>query len=83
MHPRRGCDAHKHTWINGRKHHLAVDTLGLLLSVSVSPADLHDTQGTRHLLAGLNDVVPRLKTSWADAADRGHEVANWCKAVGE
>jgi transposase len=55
----RGFDAHK--WSKGRKRHLLVDTLGLPLSVYVSLADMHDTQGASHLLAGLHPVVPRLK----------------------
>jgi putative transposase len=49
-------DAHK--WIKGRKRHLLVDALGLPLSVSVSPADMHDTQGARRLLAGLKYIGP-------------------------
>jgi transposase len=74
----RGFDAHKH--VKGRKRHLLVDTLGLPLSVYVTPADMHDTQGARRLLAGLNYFVPRPKTIWADAAYRGQELADWCKA---
>src|SRR5260221_1060867 len=77
----RGFDAHK--WIKGRKRHLLVDTLGLPLSVYVSPADMHDTQGARRLLAGLKYFVPRLKKIWADAAYRGQELADWCTAVGD
>lgn len=38
--------------IKGRKRHLLVDTLGLPLSVYVTAADMHDTQGARRLLAG-------------------------------
>jgi putative transposase len=41
----RGYDAHK--CVEGRKRHLLVDTLGLPLSVYVTPADVHDTQGAR------------------------------------
>jgi putative transposase len=77
----RGFDAHK--WVKGRKRHLLVDTLGLPFSVYVSPADMHDTQGARRLLAGLKYFVPRLKKIWADAAYRGQELADWCKAVGD
>jgi putative transposase len=36
-------------------------TLGLPMSVYVTPADLHDAQGARRLLAGLKYFVPRLK----------------------
>jgi len=39
----RGNDAHK--CVKGRKRHLLVDTLGLPISVYVTPADLPDTQG--------------------------------------
>lgn len=74
----RGFDAHKH--VKGRKRHILVDTLGLPLSVYVTPADMHDTQGARRLLAGLKFFVPRLKKIWADAAYRGKELADWCKA---
>lgn len=42
-----GYDAHKN--VKGRKRHLLVDTLGLLLSVYVSPADLQDRSGARGL----------------------------------
>ena len=76
----RGYDAHK--CIKGRKRHLLVDTLGLPIMVYVTPADLHDTQGARCLLAGLKYFVPRLKKVWADAAYRGKELADWCKAQG-
>jgi putative transposase len=77
----RGFDAHK--WVKGRKRHLMVDTLGLPLSIYVSPADMADTQGARRLLAGLKYVVPRLKKIWADAAYRGQDLADWCKRVGD
>ena len=73
-----GYDAHK--CIKGRKRHLLVGTLGLPISVYVTPADMHDTQGVRRLLAGLKFLVPRLKKNWADAAYRGRELADWCKA---
>ena len=73
-----GFDAHKH--VKGRKRHLLVDTLGLPLSIYVTPVDVHETKGTRCLLAGLAPVVPRLKKIWADAVYRGQELSDWCKA---
>jgi putative transposase len=75
-----GFDAHKH--IKGRKRHLLVDTLGILISIYVTPADVHDTKGARCLLAGLAFFVPRLKKIWADAAYRGQELAEWCQITG-
>jgi putative transposase len=77
----RGYDAHK--CAKGRKRHLLVDTLGLPTSIYVATADLHDTQGARRLLAGLKYFIPRLKKIWADAAYRGQELADWCKAEGD
>ena len=76
-----GFDAHKR--VKGRKRHLLVDTLGIPLSFYVTPADMHDTQGARRLLAGLKYFVPRLKTIWADSAYRGKDLADWCKEVGD
>ncbi len=60
-----------------------VDALGLPLSVYVTPADMHDTQGARRLLAGLKFFVPRLTHFWAGAAYCGQELAEWCKAQGD
>ena len=73
-------DAHKH--VKGRKRHLLVDTLGLSLSIYVTLADMHDTRGSRCLLAGLVPLVPHLKKIWADAGYRGKELADWCQAQG-
>jgi transposase len=53
-----GFDAHKH--VKGRKRHILVDTLGIPISIYVTPADMHDTKGARCLLAGLKFFVPRL-----------------------
>src|SRR5258708_39944852 len=77
----RGYDAHK--CVKGRKRHLLVDTLGLPISIYVTPADLHDTQGARRLLAGLTYFVPRLQKIWADAAYRGTELAHCGKEQGD
>ncbi len=67
----RGYDAH--TCVKGCKRHLLVDTLGLPLSVSVTPANVHDTFGARFLLTGLTYCVPRLTKIWADQAYQGQE----------
>lgn len=75
-----GYDAHKH--IKGRKRHLLVDTLGLPLSVYVTPANVQDRVGARCLLAGLGLLVPHLKKIWADGAYGGEEFARWCEEQG-
>src|SRR5919202_158866 len=75
-----GYDAHK--CVQGRKRHLLVDTLGLPLSIYVTPAGVHDQVGARCLLAGLAPLVPRLKKIWADGAYAGAQLAGWCKQHG-
>jgi putative transposase len=75
-----GYDAHKN--IKGRKRHLLVDTLGLPLSVYVTPADVQDRVGACWLLAGLKVLVPRLKKIWADGAYTSKELAGWCEEQG-
>jgi putative transposase len=64
--PISGYDGHKN--VKGRKRHLLVDSLGLPLSVCVTPANVQDRVGARLLLVGLNPLVPRLKKIWADGA---------------
>jgi putative transposase len=69
--------------VKGRKRHLLVDTLGLLLSIYVTPANTSDQEGARRLLAGLKPLVPRLELIWADSAYHGAPLATWCATEGE
>ena len=78
--PISGYDGHKN--VKGRKRHLLVDSLGLPLSVYVTPADVQDRAGARCLLAGLKTIVPCLKKIWADGAYSGEELARWCEKEG-
>ena len=68
--------------VKGRKRHLLVDTLGLLLSVYVPPANTSDQEGARRLLIGLKPLQPRLELIWADGAYSGEPLATWCAAEG-
>lgn len=54
--------------LSGRKRHLLVDTLGLVLRVLVHPADLQDRAGAPPLLLPLSSALPRLELIWADSA---------------
>jgi hypothetical protein len=56
----------------GRKRHIAVDTLGLLISVLVTAASVQDRDGARPLLAQLVAVCARVRLAWADGGVR-HE----------
>jgi putative transposase len=48
----RGFDAHKR--LKGRKRHILVDTLGLLVANRVEPADTSDRPAGALLLGGLS-----------------------------
>jgi len=48
-----------------------VDTLGVLLVVSVFAADLTDADGAAILLAGVADRFPRIRQVWAAGAFLG------------
>jgi transposase len=69
----RGFDAAKK--VNGRKRHVAVDTLGLLLVVLVTAASVQDRDGARPLLWRLRVAQHRIQLVWADAAYAGRLVA--------
>ena len=70
----RGVDVHKQT--PGRKRHIIVDTLGLLLMVLVHSASVQDGRGGHLTLQKLFDTIKhsvhnrwcRLKLIWADGA---------------
>ena len=65
----RGYDGGKK--INGRKRHLLVDTQGLVLGVTVHPADIMDRDGVILLLEVLRDRFPRLSHVWLDGGYKG------------
>jgi hypothetical protein len=54
--------------VKGRKRPGLVDTLGLRLSVEVTPANTSDQAGVRRVLLGLKPLPPRLELLWADGA---------------
>ena len=65
----RGFDAGKK--INGRKRHILVDTLGLLMAVKVHAADIQDRDGCKLLFESCRELLPRLFLVWADGGYRG------------
>jgi transposase len=60
----RGFDMGKKT--TGRKRHLVVDTLGLLLVVMVTAASVQDRPGGRRILRVLATRFPSIGLVWAD-----------------
>ncbi|MEU7909153.1 IS5 family transposase [Actinoplanes sp. NPDC049118] len=64
----RGYDAGKK--VNGRKRHIAVDTIGLLLVVAVSAASVQDRHAGRILLWAVHHL-PKVTMTWADSGYSG------------
>jgi putative transposase len=74
--PERGYDGGKK--INGRKRHLLVDTLGLLLAVLITSAGLDDGVAAAVLLGHVTPQdMPRLETIFADQKYHNHALAAW------
>jgi putative transposase len=72
----RGYDGGKK--IKGRKRHLLVDTVGLLLAVLITSAGLDDGVAAPILLAHVTPVeFPRLATIFADTKYHNHTLAAW------
>jgi putative transposase len=64
--------------ITGRKRHIAVDTLGLLLAVVVTPANVADAVGAKELLKQLwRWPFPRLEVVRADSAYGKYGLPVW------
>jgi putative transposase len=68
-----GYDAGKK--IKGRKRHLLVDTMGLVLRVVVHVASIQDRDGARLLLTKAKSLFPRLQRIWADGGYAGQLIA--------
>jgi len=77
----RGYDAGKK--IKGRKRHIAVDTLGLLLMIVVHAAHIQDRDGAKLVFEKMKGRFPRLRLIWADGGYAGklvewvHTLCQW------
>jgi putative transposase len=70
-----GYDGHKK--IKGRKRHILVDTLGNLLDVIVSAANVSDREGAKALLTKVErQIALRLLKIWADKGYQG-DLETW------
>ena len=74
--PERGYDGGKK--IKGRKRHLLVDTLGLLLVIVITSAGLDDGVAAPQLLGRITPHdFPRLSTIFADMKYHNHDLNAW------
>jgi putative transposase len=72
----RGYDGGKK--VKGRKRHIVVDSLGLLLAVAVTSAALDDGSHAWQVLRKLSAAAyPRLKLLWADHKYRNRRLERW------
>jgi transposase len=74
----RGYDAGKK--IKGRKRHLAVDTLGLVLTLLITSAAVPDRDAAKTLVGSLVNMFGRLQIIWADGGYLG-VLVQWVKRL--
>lgn len=77
----RGYDGGKK--VTGRKRHLVVDSLGLLLVVAVTGARADDGTAAPQVLGQLSpEATRRLETIWGDGRYHNHSLRRWLKRTG-
>jgi len=67
--------------INGKKRHIAVDTLGLNLEAAVHPADIRDRDGGPLVLKELRPLFPLITKIIADGGYQGPQMAAAVAAI--
>jgi putative transposase len=72
----RGYDAGKK--VKGRKRHLLVDTIGLIMLVVVHSAAVQDRDGAKLVLQSAKKTCPRITKVWADGGYAG-QLVTWTK----
>jgi putative transposase len=72
----RGYDGGKK--VSGRKRHIVVDSLGLLLAVLVTSAGVDDAEAAQGVLTMVeSEAFPRLATLYADNKYHNHALYEW------
>lgn len=74
-----GYDAAKK--IKGRKRHILVDSMGLLLGVMVTPADMPERDGAKGLLSQALGFLKWLKKLWVDGGYSGDGFSQWVRTI--
>ena len=63
--------------VNGRKRHIAVDTLGLITAIVITAASVQDRDAARPLLWNLRRACRRIRLVWADAGYQAGRLPGW------
>src|SRR5947199_10759976 len=72
----RGIDGGKK--VQGRKRHILVDSLGFLLAVAVTAANVDDARAAQVIFAQVRGrAFPRLQLVFADGKYHNHELYAW------
>jgi putative transposase len=72
----RGRDNHKN--VDGRKRHIVVDSMGLLLAVLVTAADVDDAQAAQQLFGRLGgQPMSKVRRMFADNKYHNHALYAW------
>jgi len=65
--------------VNGRKRHLLVDVLGLVLLVVVHAASVQEQDGAKRVFERIQGRHPRLRLVWADAGYKVQWLLDWVR----
>ena len=77
--PERGYDAGKK--VAGRKRHILVDCLGLVLVAVVHSAGIQDYEGARAVLGHVRNKFRRLRCLWADSIYERMGLPKWVRTL--
>jgi putative transposase len=73
----RGFDGGKR--VKGRKRHIIVDTLGLVMGVTITAANVQDKRGLPLLLEQVRDRFERVRCIYVDQGYRSQPLCQWVK----
>ena len=73
----RGYDAGKK--VNGRKRHIVVDTMGLIISVVVHAASIQDQDGAKEVFQHIKNFSEQLKVIFGDSAYKRSGLPDWVR----
>jgi transposase len=60
--------------VNGRKRHVVVDVLGLILALAITPASVQDRDGAVPVLHEVHREFPTVSKVWVDGAYNGEPI---------
>ncbi len=65
--------------IKGRKRHIIVDVMGLLLAFMIHSASIQERRGFKFLSFKIRPLFPQLKLIWVDGGYDGQPLQSWVK----